>query len=342
MASTLKRHQCAVCDTRENLSRCSACRSVHYCSRDHQATHRSSHKDDCKQIKRTRDSLEHEERELRALPPGFDVPPHIFEDGEDGGVGHFWGMLCTRDYMRARWAHIDALSQVRTYEAIEAAVNHCLDMHRLCRSDNMGIRYSTPHLLLRLGKDQEAYDFLKWYALINMTDDYDYGDMTLPFLDIKGADVFENVTGFMPRFSALSHVVAVTLTKLRLLIDLRALQNSNMMRGKLPQELIDKVREQLVSNPVRNNKDILHSDDLTPRIKEIETQVDQLYDYVKRQNKFFWPALVDPLPHLGQKPEYYSFGNEAEMQLILNYSYLAWEETPGAIDAIRQKMAGGV
>lgn len=122
--------------------------------------------------------------------------------------------------MFARGGHIDALNQVKTYEAIAAAAYHCLDMHRLSRKDGMRIRYITPYLLIRLGKDQEAYDFLKWYALHNLTDDYDYGNLALPFLNIQGADVFEDATDLMPRISALSHAVAVTPIKFRLLIDL--------------------------------------------------------------------------------------------------------------------------
>lgn len=204
----------------------------------------------------------------------------------------------------------------------------------------MGVRDLTPHLLLRLGRDQEAYDFMKWYATTGNESDYDWGDMSLPFLDVKNADVFEEPSVFLRKYGDSSHVIAVTLIKFRLLLDLRALQNTNVMRGKLPQELIDKVREQLVSNPVRNNKEILHSGDLTSEIKKIEAQVDQMYGYVKRENKHFWPAMLNPEPHLGQKPPYHSRGDEGEMQLYLNYSYAGWEETPGAIDVIRKKMAG--
>jgi len=57
---------------------------------------------------------------------------HIFEEREDGdgGVGHFWGVFETRDYMRARYAHVEALMEVESFEAIKAPVDHCLDMHR--------------------------------------------------------------------------------------------------------------------------------------------------------------------------------------------------------------------
>jgi len=115
-----------------------------------------------------------------------------------------------------------------------------------------------------------------------------------------------------------------------------------MMSGKLPREVIDQVREQLVSNPARNNKEIRRTIDLTPQIKKIEAKVDQCYEFVNRANKFFWLALLVPEPHLGERPEYYSQGTEAEMQLYLKYSYAGRKETPGAIEAIRKQMAGDI
>jgi len=244
--------------------------------------------------------------------------------------------LKTRDYMGARYAHIESLQKANTFEAVEAAANHCLDMHRLNRGDNQGIRYLTPHVLIRIGKDQEAYDFMMWWSTTGQKSNYNWADTKVPFLDVKNADVFEDPSGiFLRKYSDSSHAIAVALIKLRLLIDLRALQNSNMMRCKLPQEVIDRVREQLVSNPVRNNREILHSADLTPQITKLEAQVDQCYEFVNRENKYFWPALLNPEPYLG-----HSRGDKGEMLLYLNYSYAAWDETPGAIDAIRKKMAG--
>ena len=56
---------------------------------------------------------------------------------------------------------------------------------------------------------------------------------------------------------------------------------------------------------------------------------------VEDQNKYFWPAILDPADNLEARPEYYSHGNVEEMQCALKHSYAAWLETPGAIDVIR-------
>ena len=68
-------------------------------------------------------------------------------------VGHFWGLLETRPYMRARAGLADAL---RALGEREAAIAHYRDMLRLNPNDNQGIRY----LLARCLQDMERHDEL--------------------------------------------------------------------------------------------------------------------------------------------------------------------------------------
>ena len=52
------------------------------------------------------------------------TPSNLFEEH----AGHFWGILETRDYMRARFALVEALLKVKTYAAVEAAHGNITDM----------------------------------------------------------------------------------------------------------------------------------------------------------------------------------------------------------------------
>ncbi|KAF4997648.1 hypothetical protein FGRMN_3680 [Fusarium graminum] len=56
--------------------------------------------------------------------------------------------------MPARFDYISAILNVRIGEAVEVALQHSLDMIRLCRADNLGVRSLIPALNLRLGRDQ--------------------------------------------------------------------------------------------------------------------------------------------------------------------------------------------
>lgn len=84
----------------------------------------------------------------------------------------------------------------------------------------MGLRDVVPGLMLRLDLDQECYDFVEWWATYDADGLYDWGDMTLPHLDISGADVLESPS-FILRSPSLSHAVAIVLLKLKLFVDIR-------------------------------------------------------------------------------------------------------------------------
>ncbi|KAI4126533.1 MAG: hypothetical protein LQ338_003689 [Usnochroma carphineum] len=328
---------CSFCGSSKGLSRCAACKITPYCSRDHQVLDRERHAPDCRVVKRARGVLELEEQELRDEPgDGLFTPAHPFETS----VGHFWGIHSTRDYMRARYALVEANLNIKTFDAVKSAAQHIRDMLRLCRSDNMGVRDLLPALYLRLGRDQEVYDFIKWYETTGNGSDYDWGDMDLPYLDVLNADVFESPQYLCGRFPSLANLVCVALLKIRLILDLVALLNSGCLGRKLPRELLDRVKYFIPSTePVWKNSKIMSSADNSDRILDLSRQVDMLYVAVAKANKHFWPALLNPGVHLRARPETYSPGSKEEMQLKLQYCFDSWNETPGAIDFI-QTMSG--
>ncbi|KAL9065196.1 MAG: hypothetical protein Q9161_008395 [Pseudevernia consocians] len=329
--------RCSYCDVDSSESKlllCQACKVVYYCGRDDQVAHRDNHKQACNAIKKSQKALDREETRLRSLPADFMTPSHLFEEH----AGHFWGIMETRGYMRARYALVEALLKIKTYTAVEAAHGHMMDMLRLCRSDNMGVRDQVPALGLRLGRDQECYDFCKWWATTGQDGHYDWGNLDNPYLDVKNADVFESPREqFLREYGCLSHRTAITLLKIRLLMDVRALQNSSMIGNKVPQEILDSVRAQMVSGSlIAEKKNIMNAKDQAQLIDDLDVQVQDLYMGVKDLNKHFWPALLNPGKHLKARPGSFSLGSLAEMQLVLQYSFDAWTETPGAVDVIRE------
>ena len=238
--------------------------------------------------------------------------------------------------MRARNGLVEALLQIKTYAAVEEAHSHITDILRLCRTDNMAVRDVLPALDLRLGRVQQCYDFCKWWATTGQERDYDWGELDNPFLDIKDADVFEPPIEHFLTASDLGHSVAITLLKIKLLLDVRALQNSSLIGTRVPQEIVDHLRWQLVSPLIAENKSLMNNTDQAPLIQNLERQVQNLFTGVKASNKHFWPALLNPERHLTARPEAYSHGSVEQMQLVLNISLDAWTETPGAIDVIKK------
>ena len=57
---------------------------------------------------------------------------------EEDCVGHFWGILETRPYMRLRYHHMEGLISMGRYHQ---AIKNCEELLELCPGDNMGVRY---------------------------------------------------------------------------------------------------------------------------------------------------------------------------------------------------------
>jgi hypothetical protein len=93
--------------------------------------------------------------------------------------------------MQARYSLVDALLQVNTKSAVEAALEHCLDTLHLNHNDNQGMRTIIPALYIRLGRDQECYDFLHW-RFINTNGECIFGDPRFP---VKKQDAFKPADG---------------------------------------------------------------------------------------------------------------------------------------------------
>jgi tetratricopeptide (TPR) repeat protein len=75
-------------------------------------------------------------------------------------VGHFWGLLETRPYMRARLGLAHALW---TAGRRDEAVQHLQDMLRLNPGDNQGVRYTLAGFLLFLDRDDDLDRLLQQY-----------------------------------------------------------------------------------------------------------------------------------------------------------------------------------
>ncbi|KAH8724222.1 hypothetical protein GQ44DRAFT_283193 [Phaeosphaeriaceae sp. PMI808] len=325
---------CVVCARKNNLSRCSACKVVSYCGHHHQASDRPAHKSFCNKIKKAQAKFDEEDAALRAHPGDWMLPANPLESEQ--AIGHFWGLIDTRDYMRARFAVVDAQLKVNTSQAVETALDHMLDMLRLCRSDNMGLRDIVPALFLRLNRDQECYDFCKWWYTTGSEMDYDWGDTSLPYLDIKNADVFEPADLYIGEYPSLSPTVAITLLKIRLLMDLQTVRRAQQEAGPyVPQEILDTIRGHAVSSIIAGNRGILDGDQ-TPHINILEKQIKQLFEAVNEVNKHFWPAMLEPGQNITTRPQYYGIGDREEMQIKLQYWYNAWVETPGAIGVVKE------
>ncbi|KAJ5623417.1 hypothetical protein N7490_012022 [Penicillium lividum] len=296
---------------------------VPYCSVDHQKADRPAHKVACSRIKRCREDMQAKEEALRDDPEGYFTH----------NVGIFWKIHETRPYMQARAAYTSALSNVFRKETIQAQLDVLMGDLQLCRGDNMGSRELIPGLMIRLNKDQESYDFLKWWATKNENRSYDWSDMSLPYLDIKDANVLEPVDSFIKNSFDLPHLVMVTLLKIRVLWIIMA-----MIKPDTRTYLIDMTG--MTGSNIINNSFIASCQNPWDESVKIKGQIRELYDAVNKMNPHFWPALVNPGDNLDVEASMFAIGSKEQMQSTLQMTWEAWSETFGAIDAIEQAVKG--
>lgn len=76
-------------------------------------------------------------------------------------IGDFWGLIETRPYMRVCQTYVGTLLMNRK---MRLAAKACESMLRLCKSDNLGIRYTLIHLYVYLEEEQAAHKLFGAYS----------------------------------------------------------------------------------------------------------------------------------------------------------------------------------
>lgn len=319
--------ECNHCGERQGpLSACSRCKMVSYCGRAHQQADFDAHKRACKALTSAHQKVEQEKTHLRAMEDEFMAPEDLFETQ----VGRFWGIYETRPYMRARAAAIDALMKIGTKRAVGEALADVLDCLRLCRSDNLGLRDRAPAMFLRLGKVQECYDFVKWWATCDPHGTYDWGDMELPYLSIEGADMAEDLP--FGEYDSLSHVAGAAMVKF-ILVD--AITSAMAVDGfNLPAEARERIKQFL---PVSDFVERVTNPAAT--VRRLKTQLKRCFQLVTKANANFWPGLVNPASLLSlPPPQYFSRGDTNEARMTLEDMLPLWMEVDGAMAYVRSEL----
>ena len=74
--------------------------------------------------------------------------------------GVFYGILETRGYVRARYNLCVLLYELGEKEAAE---KHARELIRMCRQDNLGLRYDLARWLHEQGRDKELHNHLRYH-----------------------------------------------------------------------------------------------------------------------------------------------------------------------------------
>jgi hypothetical protein len=264
------------------------------------------------------------------------------------------GIIETRDYMRARMelarTQAELAEQVQTPEAWTVVLNHHLECLRLCKGDNMGLRYKVPFLLLRLNRDDDAFCFcLHWLKQRDDEDNEDEdndrrghshtkeGDWIYPQeKDCRFNDLLHEIRpNTLGEYFEISLVVAVAVIKMRLV----AVYDHRMKEFEsfAPTPASKRLRTDELSE-VRSS--IMGSAEEQEKYADQRRQLNVLLDALQQRNASVVPALLYPDPLLKQpSPDYFSHGTPSEAHMVLKFAIDMWKQIPGA-DALLESRFG--
>lgn len=244
--------------------------------------------------------------------------------------------------MRTRFGLADTLRKSHTLDGVAEALSHLQDMMRLCRGDNMGLRELIPYMMLQLDRDQECYDFIKWYETVAPRDDYDWGDMDLPFLNVRDADPLEDTDYMDRRFVGLNHISAVMILKMKILIDCSTIRlTRRVLAGKIPVELWRMIEHHVIRSPISVKSRLCSKNSRKLAIIEddLSKHIGRLGSTLCDKNEHFVAGLLDPDELLKTRPEYYSAGTVEETMLALQHGFPAWWQHEGVLELLHTAKA---
>ena len=276
--------------------------------------HLSNYRQTCKSVQEIEKDVEEEAKELRSCKNPMVITCARLEDEKsentfEAQAGNFWGQFHTRDYMRARVALADKVYELASKEeSPELWTNvllHYQEMMRLNASDNLGLRYRFPFLLLCLNRDDDAFSFCRYW--INAEGDQSNdeerrknhsdskeGDWIYPSEEgCRRMDIFDECRRVNIKDIDVAFLVAIAIVKLRLV-------------------------ESLTEEPSRS-------------LVGYQREIERLLDEISKQNPTMLPAILNPEPLMSQPlPEYRCRGAPDEAYWVLRDARTLWMKVPGA------------
>lgn len=202
--------------------RCSQCKLINYCCAAHQKLDHSNHKSSCKNHVSNLKQYQDVEKQLNDA------------EKDDLSTAEIRFSKLRQDYLGQKYVMIMMAQQIPTQEAAEFCLLHCMSYFEIDRCDVRSVRDITASLLMRLRKDQECYDFIKWWMLSRPDEPlgYDHKQIVVnpplksTFLNLHNQDCTESLFSCCVGNHGLSliHRVVLVILKFNLRVVLETLE----------------------------------------------------------------------------------------------------------------------
>ena len=304
---------------------CPGCKVVSYYSADHQAADRAIHEVLCVSIQHANVEVDAHFNELAAKCNECFV--------HKGEFHHLWEWRDIRSYIRAQRSLMDLLTQVATQKSLRTALDHALDILRLDMCDILDVKQAIPAIMIRLGMDVEAYQFMRRHDGFNPDCRYAWAHLHMNITQHR-CQQWSNDTIILKKLgeqASLQFKVATALLQFRLLRCLRDLETANELTSMLPLEIVHLVRDNLIYDLVVHDtvlwQEVCAGKSLHDRILELEKQLQEMFRAVRTDSPAFWSALVG-LQEVA----------DPQTKIALKQSRDSWVETVGASEWVHDQL----
>ena len=233
--------------------------------------------------------------------------------------------------------------------ALEKVLQYHLESLTLNHLDALGVRYITPFFLISMGRDADAYNFIKWWS--NDQYNVEYKWYTLPMLTSTDEffsalpkhnmykDLFQSLRN-PSKGIPFKYLVALLLLKLKIFTEYKtrrfelqifssALKGSAYELVLRSEPFMDLLRKYVFGTvPVK-------------LLEEQQHHVEKYLNLVSEVNPLFLKALICPGPIMSKKCPRSCLqreGSPEEVRRILEECLDLFQAIPGGIDVIRERI----
>lgn len=237
----------------------------------------------------------------------------------------FWTRANNQTYIKACMTLVNAVAKIDSRAALETKLHLCMSLLNLAGSDGIGLRDEVPPMLLRLGYDQRCYGFVKTWAVAAQRTPLDAMEEWPPqgreIIKEEDDDVCEDLEVLCPDWEQadVHHLVALTLLKSRLLLDMRNIVQAGHLE-------VCAVHASDITKALLERRD---PSTYSSTLSTLEAQIALLHAKVKEANQYFWDMLKTATDaELAEKLKYpFEMGSRREALLMTK----TWKPVCGGV-----------
>lgn len=247
--------------------------------------------------------------------------------------------LTTPEFQQAQTHLAHFVRAVGTLDGIRDALQSFVEMIVQWRCHHDSVRGIIPVLMLQPDQDQRAYDLIKKTAVTAARGPANESSPSSPHDD---ENIFEHATylDVDNDLCDINHICVALLLKTKLFMDMRNIRIVRSMTShSLPAQIVTDIELAVVRSPLSVQFVGTTSEKFRQKEMKLNEHVLYLSHHLHKANSYLWKAFLESSQCLVDSPGNCLPGSSKLASFVIQYTYPAWYQTEGVIDAMRRAQA---